>query len=62
METEEIYIVDVDMLLLAAALAAGELHPRARPAAAQPRAHAPRHQLPRHQHPRMGQPSAHSIV
>ena len=50
------------MLLLAAALAAGELHPRPGPAAAQPRAHAPRHQLPRHQHPRMGQPSAHSIV
>ena len=53
METEEIYSVDVDMLLLAAALAAGELHPRAGPAAAQPGAYAPRHHLPRHQHPSM---------
>ena len=58
METEEIYIVDVDMLLPAAALAAGELHPRAGPAAAQPGAHAPRHHLPRHQHPSRGQPLA----
>ena len=54
METEEIYSVGVDMSLpAAAALAAGELHPRPRPAAAQPGAYAPRHHLPRHQHPCM---------
>ena len=62
METEEIYSVDVDMLLLAAALAAGELHPRAGPAAAQPGAHAPRHHLPRHQHPSRGQLLEHCTV